>query len=504
MKALTWSAASQWYQYDADAICIISPGGVTHGSRTCRSALIFQAPRDGAYYFYDNNIRPSTQGDGSWVSVSRFTGGVWSDVWPNGAGHGEYQWVRPKTSVVAAGVVVLAQGDLLVFWQDGRADPTFDSVARGIVVTDDQRAAQPYLTGALTRVVADSRSYGVAFFDGSLAPVNFHERDASGPLYRFFSSSNWGQTHFHWRGSLTAPFQTSYFGKTGRTAEQFFPNLRQQQNLPNRTREYWIVNNYRNPANNHLLAILHEEISPSATDLGADRVGGVPRTFALALAYSKDGGATYQILGDVITARADREADNIAGAPYVVDGGFLYVYYREHDITSVARADLAAVLANAEAGRPTAFKKYCARALSDRCPAGDVFQTPGLGGEASTIYAAAAYDDFDFIVHGDAIKITTVGAPRYVIGGYSQATTRSVKLIAGSSPYSFGPPVVLNGEGATHDLMPYISIVPLDANAEHGDGGSSSWFAVYWSWGEDFDTGGRMRELFMQYVYLMF
>lgn len=128
---------------------------------------------------------------------------------------------------------------------------------------------------------------------------------------------------------------------------------------------------YRDPASGRLLHFYHCEIY----------LDGNARTFrsALGLAVSTDASATsFRDLGVVLSAPGTGPVE-MCGAPYTLSrDGYLYVYFNAGGL-AVARARLSELLANALAGRTTAFLKYYR----------GEFTEPGIGGNSTVIQTGA-------------------------------------------------------------------------------------------------------------------
>jgi hypothetical protein len=87
----------------------------------------------------------------------------------------------------------------------------------------------------------------------------------------------------------------------------------------------WIASAYRDPATNDLLGLVHIETSVASMNDGEYTIG---------IAYSLNAngninGKTWVYCGDIIKARnhISERTDNITGIPYLVVGGYFYVYY---------------------------------------------------------------------------------------------------------------------------------------------------------------------------------
>jgi hypothetical protein len=163
------------------------------------------------------------------------------------------------------------------------------------------------------------------------------------------------------------------------------------------------IQNIRKLSATELLGFIH--IERSNQNMAQTQV--VDRLYAIGLAYSKDAGHTWTYAGDVIRPKHDALGDtwagtsnmylsNIGGIPYtiVTDGGvdYFYVYFNEYVLTSahpgspssqpftsVARAKVSDVIANAKAGKiTTLWKKYNPNSTG-------MWTQEGIGGQGAGI-----------------------------------------------------------------------------------------------------------------------
>lgn len=148
---------------------------------------------------------------------------------------------------------------------------------------------------------------------------------------------------------------------------------------------YWIVNGYQ--AEDGILAFVHVE---NAEGSGREKVsgkhlnGGKSR---IGLAWSINGGDTFTYLGNIIIPYGDPEPFNIQGAPYLILGGYFYLYFHDIGGLTVARAPVAKVLSAARRGTTSQWMKYDGPQVG--------FASDGLGGPSKHI-------GIDGISHTDA------------------------------------------------------------------------------------------------------
>ncbi|HVY84754.1 MAG TPA: hypothetical protein VG943_06455 [Caulobacterales bacterium] len=214
-----------------------------------------------------------------------------------------------------------------------------------------------------------------------IAPLGVRRRYVDAPLtsfvhdgVRYWINSNSQQTALY-RGGLDHPFQHLLWARPT------------PQVISDPTRSggrFWITNLYQDPSG--LLAFIHTEyghMQGRTYKTGRGRVG---------LAWSADG-QHFAYLGHILSPSGDPAEYNVQGVPYLIRGGYFYVYYKdqcERGNNAVARAPLNEVIAAARDGRLTPWRKYYH---------GD-WASAGLGGACSAIRLA------DGIIHTDAAYST--------------------------------------------------------------------------------------------------
>ena len=191
---------------------------------------------------------------------------------------------------------------------------------------------------------------------------------------RYWIHSDYLQ-HFKFSGTLDQPLQRKLWGKT---STQLFSNP------TNAGGNWWIVNNYQDPAG--LLLFIHVESVGAAT-----ATNGKGR---IALAWSTNDAENCTYLGNVIAPYTDPNTDyNVEGVPYLVKDGYFYIYFKDLCGNAVARALVADVINAARRGTVTAWKKYY----------NGNWDSEGLGGNCSPITIE------DGISHTDAAYSTYTG-----------------------------------------------------------------------------------------------
>ncbi len=109
-------------------------------------------------------------------------------------------------------------------------------------------------------------------------------------------------------------------------------------------------------AASEMLAFMHEERVADTGGPGKASTEGNHGMTRLGLAWSEDFGNTWSYLGRIVTTYLNKPIINIQGAPYLVVGDYLYVYYKEDDgvgrNVGVARALISEVVAAAKSNTP--------------------------------------------------------------------------------------------------------------------------------------------------------
>jgi hypothetical protein len=208
-------------------------------------------------------------------------------------------------------------------------------------------------------------------------------------------------------GTLNAPFQTLL---TQKTQMQAFPN---DPNLQTNTIGVWMPNIYKAADGGYLGFVHLEDFTDEVAVPVAQRCSSYPycghQKYIIALAYSTNSGDTWKLCGNIIKANA-QPATNIGGIPFLVKGGYFYVYFNEQVVVSgkleqrvsVARAPVSNVLSAARTFTVTQWKKYNSNNLTN-----EGFNEDGLIGAGSHIipeYPGYLFTDakHPYDVHSDA------------------------------------------------------------------------------------------------------
>jgi hypothetical protein len=215
---------------------------------------------------------------------------------------------------------------------------------------------------------------------------------------------------------------------------------------------WWIANVYQDPAG--LLAFVHVEADGmywNGTEWrGRGRMG---------LAWSTDMGEHFTYLGHVIIPYGDPDdmlLANVHGTPYVVHQGYFYIYYMDNGIFAIARAPVAEVLAAAQAGVTSTWRKRYNNQWTE----------PGLGGNRQSM-------PFGGIAHSDATYSTTTGKYYLILSwmSWSGADTY-IKVYEADDPVTwYQPPrtIVLQTAGTVHTGYQYTTFV----DGSGGDNGAA-------------------------------
>ncbi|MGH8081665.1 MAG: hypothetical protein ACREP7_13905 [Lysobacter sp.] len=308
---------------------------------------------------------------------------------------------------------------------------------------------------------------------------------------RYWLASEWrhsgGIVHSLLKGSLDAPYgQVMWHKETcARNTDNYCTNGPYKaftQIGPSDVAELWFVGLYQPGANSgELLALVHEENVGHSGGGEGNREG---RT-RIGLAWSSDYGNNWNYLGRILSAYGDPQPHNIQGAPYLIKDGYMYVYYVDSwrgakpecpasepntpgciGLT-VARADLASVIASARAGqlRADLWKKYD----------GTGFTQPGLGGLWERIapwgisHTQAVHSGYNGKFYLPLTVMTWKTGP-------NERANSSVKLYESTDAVNWNAsPAMIVADESAQSLKPdagyqYCSIVDRDgaANAEAG------------------------------------
>jgi hypothetical protein len=195
-------------------------------------------------------------------------------------------------------------------------------------------------------------------------------------LVAMWNKAHGGIDHMESTGSVDRPFAKLVGVKPQNVLFQYDHNRF--------SGSFWIVNTYETDAG--LLAFVHVEnaegsqkhTTRAAPSTGKSRIG---------LAWSSDGGKSFQFLGHILIPFGDPEPSNIQGLPYIIRGEYFYVYFHDTTGLTVARAPVSEVLEAAKNGEVSGWMKYNGPELG--------FSSLGLGGSSKRL-------GIDGISHSDA------------------------------------------------------------------------------------------------------
>lgn len=282
----------------------------------------------------------------------------------------------------------------------------------------------------------------------------------------------------HSMGSAGNPVKTQKFrGSLGQPAQQAVYNKDVFTNLSSYPGYWWISNTYKT-ADGNLLAFCHVE---DTEELGNGWWG-------IALAYSTNGGDTFQILGHILGQKVkdDGHNNNIFGIPYVIKDGYFYVYYGE-PVAAVARAPIADVLTAAQNGTVTPWYKYY----------NGNWNEPGMNGNYTPVIPPST--DNDYANHGDAAYSTYLG--KNLMTGYTHSNGKGMFLTFSDDGVNFEVPSFIQASNLNNEdsLSPYETIINEDGS-DNGQVGQS--FYIYYNFRRLMSDQATYRTLYRQKVTL--
>jgi hypothetical protein len=438
---MTWDASNQLWRGGARD-CVIGRTVMNPGADD--AVIAWTAPKAGTVTVRGTmqHAMTSSDNDGVRAFIRERKGSSVSKVWPSA----DYQQLLPGFMADHVFKLVVKADDQLLFHVNHHGATARGDTSWNPRITYDYEPKFTLDQAELVMNPEDFQRMGInGPMDSSLAVV------PGGKLIDFYHSAN-GTDIQKFQGDLARPAQVSVYAGNGH-----FTNPRHIDG------KWWIENIYQS-SDGGLLAFCHVE-------------QGAPNTYGWwsgGLAYSADGGTTFQILGKTIAAyrrETTGTSGNIAGMPFVVKDGYFYVYYTESNVPAVARAPVAEVLDAAHRGTVTQWKKYYQ---------GDWSQD-GLTGAASTVIPPSPSNDYG--THGDAAYSTYLH--RYLLAGGSGGSGRGVYLAFGDDPASFATPSWIQSGNANGvaTLSPYESIVDADGT-DNGVVGSTFYvyFAYFFAW----------------------
>jgi hypothetical protein len=312
--------------------------------------------------------------------------------------------------------------------------------------------------------------------DGSITTIRQGERQYW--LTPLWNKTEGGIDHVKTEGPPGHPFAKVLWVKT---QPQFF-RYEHRGFIGN----FWIVNTWQDRRG--VLAFLHIE--------NADGSGHEPRTgkylnegrSRVGLAWSEDYGESFTYLGPIIVPAGDPDPHNVQGVPYIVRDGYFIIYFHDSNGITAARAPVEEVIAAAQAGRTSPWKKYAGPEAG--------FVADGLGGRARRI-------GIDGISHGDGACSTYTGKCYLLLTRMNwEGKDTWIRLFESSDGVRWALRTTLAQQPATPEVagFQYASIMPL---AGYDDGSVGERFLVYsdkdypspgratWRW--EIDLGGAAR-----------
>ncbi|MEH1165940.1 hypothetical protein V6V47_11205 [Micromonospora sp. CPCC 205539] len=430
---MTWDASRDGWRGNC-TFCIITRDWVHPDSND--SVIVWQAPRSGRIAVrgvMDHGL-DTRDSDGVRTFIRMSSAGGLSKIWPSA----DAQVIRPGFTTQHVLTTNVAAGDRLYFHVNQGANSGYDTLSWDPRISYD---FEPKFTLDQAEVVmapADYQRVGITLAqDASLSVV------PNGTNLDFYHSS--GDVIQKFRGTLQQPAQTPVY------------NGNRYTNPRGLAGKWWIANTYETPEG-HILAFCHIE----SADVAATG------WWVLGLAYSTDGGNTFQKLGYTIGHEVKDTGHNIniGGVPYVVRDGYFYAYFEE-GAEHVARAPVAEVLAAAKRGEVSPWWKYHNGAWNE----------PGMHGRATPVLPFSP--NHFYMTHGDAAYSTYLG--KYLLSSYNHGAGKGVYLATSDDAVSYDVPSwIQTGRWEREEtLSPYQTIVNVDGT-DNGVVGQS--FYVYYSY----------------------
>jgi hypothetical protein len=355
--------------------------------------------------------------DGVRTMIRKASGKQLTKVWPSA----EYQIITPGLTAQHLFTTDVVRGDTLYFHVNRAGTTAYDRLWWDPHITYNKPPAFTLDQADLVMSPTDFDRVGISpALDASLATV------PQGSTMDFYHSAADEIQKFN--GTLDHPAQSSIYHGPGH-----FTN---PHNLPG---EWWIPNIYRTSTGG-LLAFAHiEKADPATTGW-----------WAIGLAYSTDQGNTFTKLGYIVTHEVHDTGPNIniGGVPYVIKDGYFYIYYDEK-AEHVARAPVADVLAAAEQGNVSDWRKYFNGGWAE----------PGLSGRASPILPARPITAY--LTHGDAAYSTYLD--KFLLISYNQDVGKGIYFAMSKDPTKYDEPAWIQYNRSGKDsLSPYETIVNVD------------------------------------------
>ncbi len=225
----------------------------------------------------------------------------------------------------------------------------------------------------------------------------------------------------------------------------------------------WLVNIY-DAGNGTLIGMSHRESDTFSPNCA----------FFLGLMKSTDGGKSWTYLGDVVAPQVNgSQTYNVGGAPYLIVGNYLYVYFNEHTSggrkrLGVARTPLPDLLTAVSNNTVPAFVKY----------AGGTWTQSGLTGVADNIIpngeTTAGNTQPD--MHSDAAYSRALGKYILTVQTHGQG---KLLLFTSSDGVTWGEQTTIDETDSNNYIQAYSSIYGLDDSANDGHEVGSDFYIYY-------------------------
>ena len=279
--------------------------------------------------------------------------------------------------------------------------------------------------------------------DQSFATV---KKDANTMYYYMVNGYN--PNLYRWYGPPDKPLQTLDFAKTGMASWIDKNGLDAGYGMF----EIWMPNIYK-ISSTELIAFTHNEKYPGSEGRGLPM-------FTMGIAYSDDGGQSWEFCGEIIRPGHDRL--NVGGSPYIIVGNDFYLYYNEGTASTlstpwprslgVAKANIQQVIAAARNHTVTPWLKY----------ANGTFGTNALTGVGSTL-VDNTYISHD--AHADATYSTALG--KYLLTVQTEYESLLL-LYSSANGIDWSMEAIVDAAAPGSVMQPYSSFVDLEGGADDG------------------------------------
>jgi len=278
--------------------------------------------------------------------------------------------------------------------------------------------------------------------DSTLATVR-QDQDS----WFFYHTVDWGKRIEKWRGTPSDPFQAKVWEKS---RDEAFDLRGEYSNVHHAG--LWLVNIHLAPDGN-LLGVVHVELHPG------EPTANHGEEYALGLVFSQDGGERWVYCGEIVRPRDAHY--NVGGAPLLVVGDYLHVYFNDQGPSgrraAVARAPVADVLQGARRGLVTPWRKF-----SD----GDWTQD-GLTGYGAAVLAQPDFGEGHPIdLHADAAWNRALA--KYMVTSWcAGGGVGRLYLHLSDDAIHFEPPILVDEEPG--QWMPYSTFLTDERDHETDD-----------------------------------